>query len=889
MSKYALRLVHFLSEDKPINEYFIPFSSGALLNLLKTDFSKVIEDVFFSDVEYIKELLNKREGTLESFLRRYNLFDVKDQNGYNYFVDLTKEDFADEEWRANDPEDIYEYSLWDYFADARLILDTVQIREPENNVAEVQAINDEAEATMFSRSELFLQKVIFSIIVAIDSGEEGEQFIPPTIPEDYLEYFKSGSFADSLDEIEKLTYVFLNDYISDMPYSLYAASYDYIYKLFKIIVGDKVTQYKLVEYMDKLHKSLWEVSNKRPFDFIKNMKTYLGEELFVRSLLMCDWAVFFINAFPKGQKILYSIKDILYGMKDIFSSSPNEEKDWKEIIEKYYPEKQGCFCVVLTDDDKIYFALSGFDYQGGKIIRPKIECFKKLAKYIISELNLKKDSYCSLNDATKRYTEIQSSRNSIKYIQGDPKFVYFFKDIKNNKINTQKLGAMFGCCERKILGFIELSQGKKDNYGKISFFSRWAPCEKCMPAIYLQKKYCFYAFADSFNSLENNNMELSKYEVDGHYNSRYWLKKQIIHNSYYSNEKKQADIVDDVEDCKNKDYILLGVIGNKNTKEIKAYSVFSVSTGTILEKTEVEIVGRYDLFININSNLPNYLKYITELKNICNGKYTHFKERCNHNKEDKINDNTLICGGNADFALILNNNEIVSKYKYIRIGIDDEKAIFCDIELQKVYYGSKHAFILKDDKGNKTIKYCYTDNTNEYCYRDLAKDGGISDSIVYNIEKIIKADGWYRIDDDEDVSQNQLLILGKPKFLTVKLKKAANSKTSMYISSTVLDIDISSFKYGNSIFGNINLIQVSKGIENQSLEKVIEACLIDKLLAEIEDGNISGSLIEVRTSELRKQIAHEVRTSELRKRIAHEVELLDETDRRIEGISIERY
>ena len=879
MSKYALRLVHFLSEDKPINEYFIPFSSGALLNLLKTDFSKIIEDVFFSDVEYIKELLNKREGTLESFLRRYNLFDVKDQNGYNYFVDLTKEDFADEEWRANDPEDIYEYSLWDYFADARLILDTVQIREPETNVAEVQAINDEAEATMFSRSELFLQKVIFSIIVAIDSGEEGEQFIPPTLPEDYLEYVKSGSFADSLDEIEKLTYVFLNDYISDMPYSLYAASYDYIYKLFKIIVGDKVTQYKLVEYMDKLHKSLWEVSNKRPFDFIKNMKYYLDDELFVRSLLMCYWDNFFINIFPKGQKILYSIKDI-------FSSSPDIDinKEWqkrglyRKKIEEYYPTGTGCFCVALTGGDKIYFALSGFDYQGEKIInskkiKNKIEWYKKLAEYIISELNLKKDSYCSLNDATRCYTEIQSSIKSIKYIQGEANFVYF-KDIKNDKIDTRKLGAMFGCCERKILGFIELSQGKKDNYGKISFFSRWAPCEKCMPAIYLQKKYCFYAFADSFNSLENNNMELSKYEVDGHYNSRYWLKKQIIHNSYYSNEKKQADIVDDDENCKSKDYILLGVIGNKNTKKIKAYSVFSVSTGTILKMTKVE----YDLFININSNLPNYLKYITELKNICNGKYTHFKERCNHNKEDKINDNTLICGGSTDFALIL-NNEIVSKYKYIRMGIDDEKAIFCDIELQKVYYGSKHAFILKDDKGNNTIKYCYTDNTNEYCYRDLAKDRGISYSIVDNIEKNYKADGWHRIDIEKDVRQNQLLILGKPKFLTVKLKelkKAANSKISMYISPTILDLDISSFKYGNSIFCNINLIQVSKGIENQFLGKVIEACLIDKLLVEIEDGNISGSLIEVRTSELRK-------------RIAHEVELLDETDRRIEGISIERY
>lgn len=881
MSKYALRLVHFLSEDKPINEYFIPFSSRALLNLLKTDFSKIIEDVFFSDVEYIKELLNKREGTLESFLRRYNLFDVKDQNGYNYFVDLTGEDFSGEEWRANDPEDIYEYSLWDYFADARLILDTVQIREPEINVDEVQAINNEAEATMFSRSELFLQKVIFSIIVAIDSGEEGEQFIPPILPEDCLEYFKSGSFADRLDEIEKLTYVFLNDYIPDMPYSLYAASYDYIYKLFKIIVGDKVTQYKLVEYMDKLHKSLWKVSNKRPFDFIKNMKTYLGEELFVRSLLMCDWAVFFINVFPKGQKILYSIKGI-------FSSKLNRPEGSKK-----YSKEKGCFCVAITDDGKRYFALSGVDYQGKEFIdseKVDVKKYKKLAKCLISELELKGYlycSYCSLNHYTKSYTEITKNDEPIIYIKNKPNFIYFCEYIKNEvkikgsigKDTINKVGNIFACCERKILGFIELSQGKKDNYGKISFFSRWAPCKKCMPAIYLQKKYCFYAFADSFN--ENNNMELSKYEVDGYYNSRYWLKKQIIHNSYYSNEKKQADIANDDENYKSKDYILLGVIGDKNTKEIKAYSVFSLSTGTILEKTRVEIVGQYDLFININPNLPNYLKYITELKNICYGKYTHFKERCNHNKEDKINDNALICGGNADFALIL-NNEIVSKYKYIRMGIDDEKAIFCDIELQKIYYGFKQAFILKDNKGNKTIKYCYTDNTDEYCYRDLIRDTENSYSelsILDFINEICESDGWHCIGGKNRKTKDMWLTLGKPEFLTVKLKdieKGAITQTSIYISPEMSDIDISAFKYGNSIFGNINSIQISKGIKNQFLERLIEACVMDKLLVEIEDKNISGSLIEVRKSELKK-------------RIADEVKLLDGADGRIEEININRY
>ena len=161
----------------------------------------------------------------------------------------------------------------------------------------------------------------------------------------------------------------------------------------------------------------------------------------------------------------------------------------------------------------------------------------------------------------------------------------------------------------------------------------------------------------------------------------------------------------------------------------------------------------------------------------------------------------------------------------------------------------------------------------------MAKDRGISDSIVYNIEKNYKADGWHCIGGKNCKTKDMWLTLGKPEFLTVKLKdieKGAITQTGIYISPEMSDIDISAFKYGNSIFGNINSILISKGIKNQFLERLIEACVMDKLLVEIEDGNISGSLIEVMTSELRK-------------RIAHEVELLGETDRRIEEISIERY
>ena len=184
--------------------------------------------------------------------------------------------------------------------------------------------------------------------------------------------------------------------------------------------------------MDKLHKSLWKVSNKRPFDFIKNMKTYLGEELFVRSLLMCDWAVFFINAFPKGQKILYS-------MKDIFSSSPHNKEEWKKRelyrkkIKKYYPESSGCFCMTLTGDGKRYFTLSGVDYQGQEFIDSEVDVkkYEELAKCLISELKLKGCLYCSLNHYTKSYTEITKHDEPIIYIKNEPNFIYFCEYIKN--------------------------------------------------------------------------------------------------------------------------------------------------------------------------------------------------------------------------------------------------------------------------------------------------------------------------------------------------------------------------------------------------------------------------------------------------------------------------
>ena len=123
----------------------------------------------------------------------------------------------------------------------------------------------------------------------------------------------------------------------------------------------------------------------------------------------------------------------------------------------------------------------------------------------------KKVVHCNLNDLTKRYTKIvdKINMNNIEYIESysylkDDLKKDFNADIKNpyewNTNTKSKAGdyeSTFACCERKILGKI-LKEGQESIEQNIMFFSRWAPCEKCRPAIFLQKNSCYYAYADKY-------------------------------------------------------------------------------------------------------------------------------------------------------------------------------------------------------------------------------------------------------------------------------------------------------------------------------------------------------------------------------------------------------
>lgn len=514
---YALRISHYLSEKDPAIEYFIPFTPKALVSLLDGEYGDAIGKIFSLNKEDLKELLEKSDGTLATFLKRHNLFDLKDENGENYFVELLDKDNQGDVWIINDPEEPEENSLGDYLADAKLIsdtVDTVGFLEFERYIEgskSVSDINEEAENTMMFRAQFFLEKVIFSIIVTIDESDDWTTIKWPVPPENFFEYINSffpdkkinsdgenvgqnigeifglveDNFLEKIIEIKQFTESFLRLEIPDIPYSLYAASYDYIYKVFKIFNRKYLFNDELVDYIDKIHGRIWDVSRYKPFWIIRLLKIRMEKHFITKDLLSINTNSFFIDFFPKGIKILENTKEIFEGPIKWCTDRINDE--YKNIIKKYKKNASGCYVLAVTRD-KDYIALSGFDYNGkilsGKSLRSNAEIYDRIMNIVERNVLAREAIHCSLNDLTKRYTKMvhnNKSSGSVEYIKS---YSYFKDDLSrdfdgnsakpyNWDTVSEKIrstyGFTFGCCERKILGNI-LHKYQKSYKQKIVFF-----------------------------------------------------------------------------------------------------------------------------------------------------------------------------------------------------------------------------------------------------------------------------------------------------------------------------------------------------------------------------------------------------------------------------------
>ena len=832
MSNYALKISHYLVDKDPAIEYFIPFTKKALVGLLDGDLGDIIGEIFSLDKEELKGLLEKSEGTLNTFLGRHNLYDLKDENGENYFVELPDKDNQGDVWIINNPEEPEENSLGDYLADAKLISDTVdtvgflEFGKYIEGSKSVSDINEEAEDTLLFRIQFFLEKVIFSIIVAIDESDDLTTIEWPMPPKDFCDYINSffldiknnsdgenvvqsldeifeiaeNSFSEKIVDIERFTESFLRLEIPNISYSLYAASYDYIYKVFEILIGERndLLTDKLVEYIDKIHINLWEVSRHKPFWFIKLMNIRVSTDIIIKGLLNANWSSLFIKILPKGLIGIESIRSIFEKPSKIWESwfinrckVDCFDKVFDNIIKTYSKEGGSrCFGIAIEEDKeknnyKNYIALSGFDYKGSLLNDENIKKFSDIIEAIVNIVKEKirlNGKYCHLYDLTRCYTDILTEK--ITYITKSPGYKYFKEDYNifndKDKIKRGKFKGAFSCFERKILGHM-LLEGQESLEQKIVFFSRWAPCEKCRPAIFALENNCYYAYADSYKDSVKYN--LSRYYVEENPNEtnekKYEIRKEELKKDYINSSKVQPQ----ENDCAADNNVQL----QESDADIKIYD------------------DQYRIF---NLYMSDYKGEEFEL----------------------------------GYSIQIKSYLLEPKYRYIQIGINvnEEISIFCDKKKGKAYIGLKYAFLNKlkiknvyeGDVyywGEKSVQDFMKKELSGYCSKEW------DDKVFGNMVEI----------DFAKIKATYILpTYGKPIILFLRQNLEINKGdriSNIVFNSSVEDIDISMCKYGmkslsevKQIYfcccGNkdyiVKLIKVCK--------KVIEACKVDKLLKKLK-------------------------------------------------------
>lgn len=181
-------------------------------------------------------------------------------------------------------------------------------------------------------------------------------------------------------------------------------------------------------------------------------------------------------------------------------------------VRKKYEDDKGCFCVVVNDGKK-YFAFSGDD--SGEHKKSKIN--KALEKL---EVGLKNANMlgvnaerCYITDKTLSYGirtehDFLPFPRPLSYKKYMARFSYFdecnYRDKFYSKccllsIVTDYTGDLYSCCERKIFSFIK-------NQKPMEVHCRWAPCEKCAPAVYEEIRkhsdFKFVALAKDFPDFE---------------------------------------------------------------------------------------------------------------------------------------------------------------------------------------------------------------------------------------------------------------------------------------------------------------------------------------------------------------------------------------------------
>lgn len=548
MGKYAFCFEHkiFAGEDnnKTIKEYFIPYRPDILFKVVK---NRILKQRL--------ERARRLERTFDDFIEEHNL-----QNE-DYIVRIPENGNIDNSWWINDEMSIDELSMWDYLADVRTVVDAVRFGRELT-----EQVNHTAEVTMISRLKFDHLKLIISILIYTDGpdfeplnyNDEPPLDLGPETREQLIQIYrelKNPEYVD-LDFLRNLVQEYI-DWSNDIgDIGIYSRAYTLIKEIEVILEGMKKTYRikdhnyyisRLKDMRNKFVKSLG-VQYERRYNYIKKYVSLITENGLVVSeivnvdfsdegiLEMCLFEERMDKNIPHILKNLVKyemqelslIKDIgsnFNNFKNFTSRFNNDMKNiiggevGKTILEKYMSDGKGCFAILITNSNKKYFSLSGRE----ELNKNKVKQMETLAKYImenvlntgmiINDVYLQNYNYnwSALNGNAISYTEIldYGFEQPEKYISSPEILSNDFNLSKNlNKDDLQKIGHTYGCCERKILGYLG-----SDSVREI--YSRWAPCWRCRPAVLASMPCEFFAFAKNFDDwkLQNRSMQLKAYIV----------------------------------------------------------------------------------------------------------------------------------------------------------------------------------------------------------------------------------------------------------------------------------------------------------------------------------------------------------------------------------------
>lgn len=139
----------------------------------------------------------------------------------------------------------------------------------------------------------------------------------------------------------------------------------------------------------------------------------------------------------------------------------------------------GCFAIMEDSNRQIYFSLSG--RKSEERTKAQIKLCREFKKIITPNDNV--IQRCVITGNTERY----EYKDIAKPSSHEPVKILYRNDSRDPKDKDKD----YTCCERKILAY----HGIPDNNNV--FYIRWAPCEKCRPAIHGRYKQIFAFRHDS--------------------------------------------------------------------------------------------------------------------------------------------------------------------------------------------------------------------------------------------------------------------------------------------------------------------------------------------------------------------------------------------------------